>query len=318
MSAVPARVTAASAGSGSRPPDLRLVPAALTTWMVVLIGLYTGPAGGAVAGGLAGGALIAAFRSSRRCGPVAAVVAAAAGCALAAGLVVTAHTLAQHAHPLRAAAERGAAATLTVVVRDDPHALRSGDAVGRPGAAQVLVPATLRAAETGGRRWTGGGRVLLIAPAAGWSALLPGQEVGADGLLAPATRADLTVAVLRVRGAPHEVGPAPWWQTGAGALRDGLRAAAAVLPEGPAGLLPGLAVGDVRDLPGEVRDDFRAAGLSHLTAVSGSNLVIVAGTVLGLLRLLRADPRVAAVLSAAALLGFVVLARPSPSGCGRR
>ena len=86
-----------------------------------------------------------------------------------------------------------------------------------------------------------------------------------------------------------------------------------ILPEGPAGLLPGLAVGDVRDLPGEVRDDFRAAGLSHLTAVSGSNLVIVAGTVLGLLRLLRADPRVAAVLSAAALLGFVVLARPSPS-----
>ena len=47
--------------------------------------------------------------------------------------------------------------------------------------------------------------------------------------------------------------------------------------------------------------------------LSGSNLVIVAGTVLGLLRLLRADPRVAAVLSAAALLGFVVLARPSPS-----
>ena len=235
------------------------------------------------------------------------------GAALAAGLVVTAHTLALHEHPLRAAAERGAAATLTVVVRDDPHALRSGDAVGRPGAAQVLVPATLRAAETGGRRWTGGGRVLLIAPAAGWSALLPGQEVGADGLLAPATRADLTVAVLRVRGAPHEVGPAPWWQTGAGALRDGLRAAAAVLPEAPAGLLPGLAVGDIRGLPDEVRDDFRAAGLSHLTAVSGSNLAIVAGAVLGLLRLLRADPRLAAALSAAALLGFVVLARPSPS-----
>ena len=104
----------------------------------------------------------------------------------------------------------------------------------------------------------------------GWSALLPGQEVRADGLLAPATRADLTVAVLRVRGAPHEVGPAPWWQTGAGALRDGLRAAAAVLPEAPAGLLPGLAVGDTRGLPDEVRDDFRAAGLSHLTAVSSA------------------------------------------------
>jgi len=194
MSALPARTTAAAVGGGSRLPDLRLVPAALATWVVVLLGLYTGPAGGAVAGGLAGGALVAALRGSRRAGPAAAVVVAAAGAALAAGLVVTAHTLALHMHPLHAAAERGAAATLTVVVRDDPHALRSGDAAGRPGAAQVLVPATLRAAETGGRRWTGGGRVLLIAPAVGWSALLPGQEVGADGLLAPATRADLKVA----------------------------------------------------------------------------------------------------------------------------
>jgi competence protein ComEC len=47
--------------------------------------------------------------------------------------------------------------------------------------------------------------------------------------------------------------------------------------------------------------------------LSGSNLVIVAGTVLGVLRLLRADPRAAAALSGAAVLGFVVLARPSPS-----
>jgi competence protein ComEC len=54
-------------------------------------------------------------------------------------------------------------------------------------------------------------------------------------------------------------------------LRDGLRSAAAVLPEAGAGLLPGLAVGDVRDLPTEVRDDFRIAGLTHLTAVSGDN-----------------------------------------------
>ena len=117
-----------------------------------------------------------------------------------------------------------------------------------------------------------GGRVLVIAPADGWSELLPGQPVTADGVLAPATRSDLTVAVLRARGGPRDVGPASWWQTAAGSLRDGLRsAAAAVLPEAPAGLLPGLAVGDTRALPAELRDDFRAAGLSHLTAVSGAN-----------------------------------------------
>jgi competence protein ComEC len=135
----------------------------------------------------------------------------------------------------------------------------------------VLVPAVLRAAQTAGGRWTGGGRVLLIAPAQGWSELLPGQPVTAEGLLAPATRSDLTVAVLRVRGGPRDVGPAPWWQTAAGTLRDGLRSAAAVLPEAPAALLPGLAVGDTRELPAELGDDFRAAGLSHLTAVSGDN-----------------------------------------------
>jgi len=177
----------------------------------------------------------------------------------------------------------------------------------------VVVPATLAAAEAGGMRWRGGGRVLLIAPAGGWSTLLPGQRVTADGLLAPSAGADLTVAVLRVRGAPAQIGAASWWQTGAGTLRDGLRAAAAVLPPASAGLLPGLAIGDTRGLPAEVEDDFRAAGLSHLTAVSGSNLAIVVGALLGLLRLVRADPRLAAGLGVAASVGFVVLARPSPS-----
>ena len=70
-------------------------------------------------------------------------------------------------HPVRAAAERGAAATLHVVVGDDPRELRSSGVGPRPGATQVLVPAVLRAAQTAGGRWTGGGRVLLIAPADG-------------------------------------------------------------------------------------------------------------------------------------------------------
>ncbi len=195
---------------------------------------------------------------------------AAGGCALAAALVVTAHTVMVRDHPVRAAAERGAAATLHVVVGDDPRELRSSGV----GPARRGAGAGARGAACGadrGGRWTGGGRVLLIAPAEGWSELLPGQPVTAEGLLAPATRSDLTVAVLRVRGGPRDVGRAPWWQTAAGTLRDGLRSAAAVLPEAPAALLPGLAVGDTRNLPAELRDDFRAAGLSHLTAVSGDN-----------------------------------------------
>ncbi|MQA14993.1 MAG: MBL fold metallo-hydrolase [Pseudonocardiaceae bacterium] len=47
--------------------------------------------------------------------------------------------------------------------------------------------------------------------------------------------------------------------------------------------------------------------------LSGTNVVIVCGAVLGLARLARAGPRTAAALAALALIGFVILARPSPS-----
>ena len=244
-----------------RPLDLRLVPAAAGVWAVVLLGLSGGPRAGIVATGAAGVVLVVAL--GRR-GRVAPALVAAAGCAVAAGLLVTIQAVALREHPLRPAAERGAAATVHVVVRDDPRAVRSTAAGGRPGAAQVTVPASLLGAETG-RRFTGGGRVLLVAPAEGWATLLPGQRATAEGLLASATRTDLTAAVLRVRGAPTDVGQPPWWQTGAGALRDGLRTAAAVLPEASAGLLPGLAVGDVRGMAAEVDADFRTAGLTQDT-----------------------------------------------------
>jgi competence protein ComEC len=289
------------------PPDLRLVPAALAVWAVVLLGLGLGPwAGAAVA---VVGAVVA-LHSRRR-----AAVLAVAGCAAAAGVVIGAHTLVVATHPLRAHAERGAAATLRVVLDDDPRPLRESAYGSQPGdATQALVSATLQDATAGPARWTGGGHVLLLAPVQGWAGLLPGQAVTAEGLLAPPTRTDLVVAVLRVRGPPADVTAPPWWQVAAGGLRSGLRdASAAALPRAEAGLLPGLTVGDTGALTAESEDDFRAAGLTHLLAVSGANLAIISGVLIAVLRRLRADPRLIAVLAGAAVVGFVVLARPSPS-----
>ncbi len=292
------------------PPDLRLVPAALAAWAVMLLGLGLGPIA-AVATGVAAAA--AAAVAWRRSWPPA--VLAVAGCAAAAGLVIGVDTLMVAGHPLRAQAQRGAAATLRLVVSDDPKPL-AGSAYGsRPGGpSQVLVAGTLDEATAGPARWSGGGRVLLLAPVDGWEGLLPGQAVTATGLLAPPTRSDLVVAVLRVRGPPTEVAPPPWWQVAAGGLRTGLREAArAALPDAEAGLLPGLAVGDTVGLAVESESDFRTAGLTHLLAVSGANLAFVSGALLMVLRRARADPRLAAALGAAAVIGFVVLARPSPS-----
>ncbi len=248
----------------SRPPDLRLVPAALAAWAVTLLGLGFGPVAGAVAALL--GAAVAGAAWLRAWAPA---VLAVAGCVGATGLVIGANTLLVAGHPLRDQA--GRAATLQVVLSDDPRPLPGSAYGSRPGGAtEVVVSGSLREAAAGAGRWTGGGRVLLLAPADGWAGLLPGQAVTASGLLAPPTRSDLTVAVLRVRGPPADVTPPPWWQVAAGGLRAGLReAAGAALPEAEAGLLPGLAVGDTGGLTAESRADFRAAGLSHLLVVSG-------------------------------------------------
>jgi competence protein ComEC len=60
------------------------------------------------------------------------------------------------------------------------------------------------------------------------------------------------------------------------------------LPPPAAGLLRGMVLGDDTALPGPTRDAFRAAGLSHLVAASGTNVVLLAalataaGTALGL------------------------------------
>ncbi|GAY12093.1 ComEC/Rec2-related protein [Pseudonocardia sp. N23] len=294
------------------PPDLRLVPAALVVWAVTVTGLLGGVVGVVVVAGLllAAAGVLARRARGRRWG---AGAVGALGCAVAALVVTGANVAFLAGHPLAAAVSTGASATLRATLTDDPRPVRPAVGVPVAGARQVTISAALEEAAVGAGTWTTGGRVLLIAPAEGWSGLLPGQSVRAEGLLAPPTRSDLTVAVLRVRGTPAEVTAPPWWQRAAGTLRDGLRTASGVLPDRSAGLLPGLTVGDTRDQSPEVADDFRAAGLTHLTAVSGANLAVVAGAVLLLLRLLRAGPRACAVGAGLALVGFVVLARPSPS-----
>jgi competence protein ComEC len=298
--------------------DLRLVPAALLSWLVAILGLVGGwqPAAGVSLVAAVLGALVARRRMGTE-RPVAAGVLAAAGCVAAVGLVVSSQAYQLACHPLRQAASSSSPATVRVVLSEDPTPVRGAASVGyggRPaGAVQVSVPAELVSAEAAGERWRLGGRILLLAPVQGWSGLLPGTELTASGLLAPAIRPDLTVAVLRVRGPPTALSTPPWWQRGAGALRDGLRRAAAVLPDRSAELLPGLVVGDTSTMPWTMREEFRTTGLTHLTAVSGTNLVIIVGAVVGLLALCRAGPRTRVICALIALVGFVILVRPSPS-----
>jgi competence protein ComEC len=88
-------------------------------------------------------------------------------------------------------------------------------------------------------------------------------------------------------------------------------AARAALPADQAAMLPALVLGDTSTLTPQTVAEFRAAGLTHLTAVSGANVTIVCGAVLFSARL--AGPRLAVGLAGLVLVAFVVVVQPSPS-----
>ncbi|MBV1855673.1 ComEC/Rec2 family competence protein [Catellatospora tritici] len=225
---------------------------------------------------------------------------------VACGAVATGARLsARDAPELVELVRRHASEQVLLTVRDDPRAVAG--VTGRD--ATWVVAANLDA--VAGLRTDV--RVLVLAADGGWRGLLPGQQVRARVRFGPSRGGDLRAAVLSADAAPQPLGPAPWAQRAAGVLRSGLQRACAPLDRATGGLLPGLVVGDVSQLDQELSQQFRQVGLTHLNAVSGSNVAVVLGAVLLLARWCRAGPRLSAVLCAVALVGFVILVRPSPS-----
>jgi competence protein ComEC len=89
------------------------------------------------------------------------------------------------------------------------------------------------------------------------------------------------------------------------------RAAESTMTEDHAALFTGLVIGDDAREPPEMIDAFRSSGLSHLTAVSGQNVVFVLAAASPLLRRLRPWWRWGATLG---LIGwFMALTRFEPS-----
>jgi competence protein ComEC len=78
-------------------------------------------------------------------------------------------------------------------------------------------------------------------------------------------------------------------------------------------LLPALVDGDDAGLDPALVDDFRTTGLTHLLAVSGTNLTLVVGFLLVVARWLGVRGRWLHVVGAAGIAGFVLLARAEPS-----
>jgi ComEC/Rec2-related protein len=90
------------------------------------------------------------------------------------------------------------------------------------------------------------------------------------------------------------------------------RALASLAPE-RAGLLIGMALGDTSMLPAELEQDFRAAGLTHLMAVSGANLAVVLAAGLWLAGIVGVGRRGLAVVGILLVVVLVVVTRWEPS-----
>ena len=152
--------------------------------------------------------------------------------------------------------------------------------------------------------------VLVIADR-NWLGLLPGTKVAVQVSFAP-TLADMA-AMLRVRGPPQILGTPNVFQRWAGRVRSGLYNSVNSLSPDPRGLLPGLVIGDTSRVSRLLNDDMRTTGLTHLVAVSGANLAIVAALVMSLLRRTRISRHIRPALAVGAIALFIIVVRPQPS-----
>ena len=85
------------------------------------------------------------------------------------------------------------------------------------------------------------------------------------------------------------------------------------LPGDEGALVTAMCTGDKTALSPDVKFVFRQAGLSHLLAVSGLHMAILAQAVLGLLRFLRVPRRWAALGAAGVVVPFMLLTGMTPS-----
>ncbi|WP_235854941.1 ComEC/Rec2 family competence protein [Nonomuraea aridisoli] len=232
-------------------------------------------------------------------------------CTAAASVSVALRVHALTTGPVSELADKNAFITAEIALTDDPE--RRPNRGGHFNPESYVARAALKVVQYGTSRQTIDVPVTVFAIGRAWAGLLPSQHLEVTGRLARPTAGTSVAAILLVRGPPKVLTPPSALQTMAGSLRAGLRSAADVLPPDQRGLLPGLVVGDVSRMDPQVTSDMREAGLSHLNAVSGANLAIVAGATLALSRVIGLPLPVRAGVAAVAMLLFAVVARPSPS-----
>lgn len=308
--------------------DLRLVPAAAAAWCAAAwaqgdwagdlsrVPVAMGLAAVAVAGLLtiarwrSGGGLLPVGRA-----PLWRTVAASAGLALLAVLVVLAVVTARQHAPgtdtLRGLVDERAVVQVVGVVRADPVTLVSPWQA--PGGQPSSVATSLDLVSVTGRGVLVPVRARLdVVGGPGWAELAYGTVVVATGRLDAPRAGSPAGAALTASGVRPVSGPSGV-QAGVAALRQGLVQVTDPLEGDARGLVPGMAVGDTSRVPTELTAAMRDTGLLHLTAVSGAHFAVLTLAVLGLATALRLPRAVRVGVAVLVGAGFVLLVHPEPS-----
>ncbi|WP_329420514.1 ComEC/Rec2 family competence protein [Streptomyces sp. NBC_01268] len=320
-------------GGDEGPADLRLVPPALAAWggAALAVGVVGWWSVAGVLLCLAGAALLVrpAARHGLRATACAGVLLCAAAGAASGGL----HAADLRRGPVPGLARDGGRVTAEVAVTSDPRLTRPRSSGSRALPVSVVLEGeVVRVEDRDGAVHLTRAPVLVVVAAGEargeWLRLLPSTRLRVTGRLALPVRAgDPFAGVLRADGAgpPRITGPPSALQRTAGELRAGLRRATEGLAPDARALLPGLVVGDTARIGPELEAAFEATDLTHLLAVSGSNLTLVLLLLIGrpgtaqLIERGGLAPRLGIPLRATALAGggltlaFVVVCRPDPS-----
>lgn len=282
--------------------DLRMAPPALCAWSTAALAVS---ASATVACALAvAGVALAGLATIPKRRPILTValisaVAMAGVCAIAAWRLTTiAHS------PVHTLAAKGQLATIDAVVRRDAHTF------GAHGSTHVVVDVTVRRVETREGSFSDRAPVTVFADGAA-AGLQVGERLTMIGRLSPSDASDTAADFNALRlGTAHQEA---WWWAASSRMRAAVVEAVSGTGEEPSALIPALVHGDDRALSDSVRDDFRRSGLTHLLAVSGTNLTIVLVTILLVGRAAGIRRRGQWVLGVLAVACFVILARPDPS-----
>jgi competence protein ComEC len=280
-------------------PDLRIAGPALAAWAASGVSLGLPLSWSLATAAAAGAGALLAMAGRRRWLASIVLVVAAAACVSALRVAGTGWG------PVPELAADRAVASVHLRTTSDPRLVQGRFAD------LVVLEATLTRVEARGVTTSTRTPVVVFADPA-WTSVDLGSTLHVVGRLAPSDSAE-SAAVLQVQRVVDEHADPAWWWRASERMRAAVRDGVAWAPGEAGALVPALVDGDDAGLSEATQQDFRTTGLTHLLAVSGTNLTLLVGFLLLVGRRVGVSAYGQVVVVVLAAAGFVLLARPEPS-----